>query len=522
MRRFPTVEIAGLILILILFAVGQSPVSAQFRDLADRLPNTANAMVVIDVQKILQSPKAVREGWKEKVEQAFESGVGRIPPRAQRYILAAQIDFEFMKSTWEAAVAELREPVSMEDVSQKYLGKPDKIGNVPALVLPHDVYLLGFGPKLVGAMSPANRQQVVRWVRQMTDPTAKPLSPYLKKGAGYTDDVGTEIIMVLDLDGVFPPERVATYLANRKELDKFQVDRAKLAELLGSIQGVRVGVRIGDQPRGRLTVDFGQDASATAPYAKTLILETLANAGMKIDDFDAWEPDVRGKMVSLQGSLSAAGLRQLMSIIEPPLPPESAAARRQLAKGEIEVESPGQLAANKGQSTLRYFKSVETLLKDLKGSMRNMKTIGQHAVWFDKYARKIETLPMLNVDPELLDFGQFVTKTLRNGALDVRNLCIDAGVAKGQVQQGMVNPYYYGGYGYDRGGAYGGNGWYGPGVTAVNYLDAELQQQAAQRRAIRTQTRGDSYASMYAMRDQIVQTASGIRRKMTEKYQIEF
>jgi hypothetical protein len=411
----------------------------------------------------------------------------------------------------------------MEDVAQKYLGKPDKIGNVPAFLLPHDVYLLGFGPKLVGAMSPANRQQVVRWVRQMTDTTAKPLSPYLKKGAGYTDDLGTEIIMVLDLDGVFPAERVATYLAGKKDLDKLQVDRAKLAELLMSIRGVRVGVRIGDQPHGRLTVDFDQDASATAPYAKSLVLEAMADAGMKIDDLDAWEPDVRGKMVSLQGNLSAAGLRQLMSIIEPPVPPESAAARRTPAtKATIDVESPGELAMNKGQTTLRHFKSVETLLKDLKGSMRDMKTIGQKAVWFDKYARKIETLPMLNVDPELLDFGQFVAKTLRNGALDVRNLCIDAGVAKGQVQQGMVNPYYYGGYGYDRAGPYGGNGWYGPGVTAVNSLDAQLQRQAAQRRAIRTQTRGDSYAGMYAMRDQIVQAASGIRRKMTERYQIEF
>jgi hypothetical protein len=39
------------------------PAAAQFRELAGRVPNSANALVLLNVEKILQSPKAVAEGW---------------------------------------------------------------------------------------------------------------------------------------------------------------------------------------------------------------------------------------------------------------------------------------------------------------------------------------------------------------------------------------------------------------------------------------------------------------------------
>ena len=87
--------------------------------------------------------------------------------------------------------------------------------------MPNDTYLVQLGPKTLGAMGPANRQAVVRWIRDIRKPTPPPLSPYLQKAAVYSDEAGSEIIMALDLEGVMSFERVGKYLkAHQKELDR--------------------------------------------------------------------------------------------------------------------------------------------------------------------------------------------------------------------------------------------------------------------------------------------------------------
>ena len=76
----------------------------EFRQLVNQLPRSANAVVLLNMEKAKQSPMGVREGWTAKIEKAFEAGLVRAPPQATRFVLAADIDFEFMEPVWEAAV----------------------------------------------------------------------------------------------------------------------------------------------------------------------------------------------------------------------------------------------------------------------------------------------------------------------------------------------------------------------------------------------------------------------------------
>jgi hypothetical protein len=127
------------------------PAAAQFREMADRVPRSANAIVLLNVEKILQSPKAAEEGWKGNIEKAFDAGMTRFHPKSLRYVLAGQIDYEFMKSQWSAAVIDFAEEPSLAEIAKQRSGTPDKIGDVPALVLPTDAYVFPLGPKTLGA-----------------------------------------------------------------------------------------------------------------------------------------------------------------------------------------------------------------------------------------------------------------------------------------------------------------------------------------------------------------------------------
>ena len=305
-RNFSSIRRGSLLagcLALALFAAALPRVAiAQFQELVGRVPRSANAVVILNVEKAKTSPTGVAEGWAAKIEQAFRDGLIRVPPSAARFVLASQIDLEFMSPVWEAAVMDLNDAPAMALIAKAYRGETDTIEGLPAVALPQDAYVVKLGPKTLGAMSPANRQAVVRWVRESKSGAAG-LSPYLARAAGYSDRAGTEIIMALDLEGLLAPQQVANYLQSCTWLAEQKVDQVKVKDLLMTIEGVRVGVVLGTPPNGKITIDFKQNATLAPAVAKRLFLELLAEKGLLIGDLEAWQPEVKGTTISLAGSL---------------------------------------------------------------------------------------------------------------------------------------------------------------------------------------------------------------------------
>ena len=86
------------LLALVSLATGFIPLPAQgqFEELLAKIPSAANAVVLVDAQRLFASPIGVREGWKDKYEQSFAAGLMTMPPDTLRLVLAAQLDYEFM------------------------------------------------------------------------------------------------------------------------------------------------------------------------------------------------------------------------------------------------------------------------------------------------------------------------------------------------------------------------------------------------------------------------------------------
>jgi hypothetical protein len=512
---FVSCAVAGTLLVGLL---GVVPSRAQdaFRKLVDHVPRSANAVVILNVEKILSSPLAVSEGWKENLEKSFDSGLVRVPPDAARFVIGAQLDLEFMEPIWEVALADMAQAWSTKTVIEKRGGTLDSVGGLDAVALPDDRYLVQFAPETLGAMAPGNRQLVWRWLQELK--SGQPLSPYLSRAAVYSDDAGTDIILAVDLEGVLSPDRVGAYV-KAKELPKAMNQSAEaLTELFSGIRGVRLGIKIGSRPSAALAVDFSQEVSISPEGAKALMLGVLEEKGMSISDLADWRPKAAGSSISLQGYLSEDGLRRVLSVIDSPAP----AKVSQPQTGD--TTSPGDLAAQKVSNSLEYFRAITTMFDDLKKDMKNSKNLASTALWFDKYAKRIDRLPILNTDEELLDYGEYVTRALRAAAGSVRTMGIRSGARGSQITSVGADAYaVQGGYRYGGYGRYGwGGGWGGGGFTAVYDPKAELRSWDAQLRAIRGQERGKMAMDVNGIRDQVVQATSDIRRKMTEKYQVEF
>jgi hypothetical protein len=491
-----------------------SPALAQFREMVNRLPKSANAVVLLNMEKAKQSPMGVREGWTKKVEKGFESGLIRVPPQAARFVLASQIDLEFMEPVWSAAVVDLSGELSLEQFAKRRGGTLDTLDKAPAVALPNDTYVVQFGPQVLGAMGPGNRQSVLRWIREAQGGGKTELSPYLQKAAGYSDKAQTEIIMAIDLDGALSWERIGKYLDSKKELLKLAApDLKKATDVLSGIQGLRLGIRLGDRPYGMLTVDFREDTSPVGAIAKPLLLQVLADGGLQIDDLEEWKSEASGTTVSLSGYLTTSGLRRVLAIVESPTSSES------VAKESKTPPSPGELEANRAKASLDHFHAVTGMFDDLKKDMRSSKNLASTAMWFDKYAKRIEKLPILNVDEDLLKYSGFVASTMRQAAGSGRTMGIQSGVRQSQIISSSAG-HGYAGYSYGR---YGWHGGYGAsGVVPIYDPVAEAKGVYAERRVVRAEEKAKAATDIHGLRDQVVAATADIRRAMTQRYQTEF
>lgn len=487
---------------------------AQFRELVGRLPKSANALVLLNMEKAKQSPMGLREGWAKNVEKRFQSGLVPVPPQATHFVLGSQIDLEFMEPVWSAAVLDLAGELSLDAIAELRGGTLDMLDKVPAVALPNDTYVVQFGPKVLGAMGPGNRQSVLRWVREAMAGGKSELSPYLQKAAGYSDDAQSEIIMAIDLDGALSWERIGKYLSAKKDVLKLgAADLKSATDVISGIQGLRLGVRITDRPSGMLAVDFRDDVAPIAAIAKPLLLQVLADGGLMIDDLEEWKPEAGGKTVSLSGTLTTSGLRRALSIVESPTSSEN------VAKESGAKPSPGELEANQAKASLEHYHAVTAMFDDLKKDMRSSKNLASTQLWFDKYAKRIEKLPVLNVDEELLDYSAFVAAALRRASGSTRTMGIQSGKREAQIISSPAG-HGYAAYGYGRYGWYGGYG--GAAVVPVYDAAAEVRGIAAERRVVRAEEKATMATDVHKLRDDVIAATADVRRKMTQKYQVEF
>ncbi len=493
----------------LMFTLAQTKIYADgpFENLARHVPSTTNTLFVMNVEKAFNTPLARQKDWALRQESAFESGLMIIPPKATHFMLASEIDLEFMEPKWEIAVADIPDGPKTKDIAVKHGTSVDNIQGKPSVPLSADAYVVRFGAETYGAIAPANRQTTARWIKQTMAKKEPSVSPYLRQAVGYLDRVGTDVVLAIDLTDLLSPDFVHGRLVECSTLKGKGVDCQTLSKAVASVRGLTMGILIDKGLNGRLKVDFAEDISALKPYAKQLLLEALGNTGAMIDDFKNWECEVTAHQISLSGGLSETGGRQVMSVVD-------ARTSSFLTSGQ----SAGQGADPQAEATIRYFKSINILLADLESLKPKTKTWGQKAMWYDRYARKMEALPMLNVDEHMLDYGQYVSFALREASTALKGIG-----ARSRYRQ--VNMPLYSAGGGGGGGSFGygygprGLGWSG------SYNDnrtAALQRQGRERTRIRTEEKITGTSKANAIMLEIEKATATVRRTMTEKFKIQF
>jgi hypothetical protein len=500
LRLLPALAFACLLL-------PSAPAAGQFAALLRRVPEHANAVLLLNLDAVKRSRLGVKEEWAAKHKENHLAGATNIPPNVQRLVIAAHVNPSTLHDEWKIAIAQFSKSINLAEIAGAEQGSVDKVAGQSVVLSPRNTYFVPFEPKVAGCMRPANRQELSRWLLFCKQNKDVALSPYLMS---QLSTVGKEnqILMAMDMEDVLDEGGVAFRLKSMRSLAGQNADMNELAKIISTLKGATLTIQVTDAINGELRIDFASPTEPLSKFAKPMLMEVMDRVGAHIADLEQWECRTSGTQIILSGTATETGVRQMLM---PLLTPSARiTSKPDGSYGQQMSQDP------KATASVRYFKSVKTLLDDLQ--VQKVKTYKNMSYLLQKYAQSIDELPMLNVDEMLLKYGAGVSNTLRGlsslalGTLDKNNF-LEANKTEGFFNYNAA-PYY--GYGYN--GAYGsgyawGQGYYPGTGFASNYTQLGNEQGLGEmnERAVR----GQAW-------NQINAATTQVRKAMTEKYQVEF
>jgi hypothetical protein len=389
-------------------------------------------------------------------------------------------------------------PVKLETLAAREGGYVETIENTPVAWTPRGFYLFDFPGNLLGFASPTERKALVGWFRSaLFKPRDFP--PGFADRAIFRADAGAQVVLAFDLADTVSPKMVEPWLNAIDVIRKTKTDASLLAPRLASVKSAFLVVKVDQGIEGNLRIDFGRDVDYTAQVARQLILDVLEDYGADLPEMKTWTLDFDKKTaVEMRGRLSEESVRKVLSMANPPrLSPDHPSLSRTAASAEAKSEpktatpdsqsQPDPVRASQG-----YFRSVASLIEGLKGTDRP--TYRSTKLWYDRYAKQIEELPILSVDKELLDWGSLVSRTLREMSSGINHSAKNQTYALASSSSGN-----YGGYG-----AYYAN--------SRAYDQSVIKKQSDAMLSVDLDKRWQALET----------SVSDVRRKMVEKYKVDF
>ncbi len=430
-----------------------------------------------------------------------------LPSNVTRVRIAAELDLEALQPDWEIGYAALDKMPTAEVLAQREAGYVDTLGNRSIVWTPNERYLIPLADNVLSIVRPADRKFVGQWLKK---DRSNVISPYLQQWAA-TELANFSTLISVDLEDVVSAEVLIEKLPRAKSLSGRNIQA--VAKSISELKGMTIEVAK-DALNATVSIEFKSPATELQPVAKDFFAEVLAVRGISLAEYSSWkvQPTNEGKTFVFTGPISAQTLDDLLGMFT-------------LHRGSSSVEaantptsSPSTSAPTSesviAENTKNYFKKVVNTVHRVRDYSAN--NTGERAQWNGNMANRLDELPTLDVDPQMVMFGAEVAKALRNNMMSMQLVNIAQGAAAVASDAGTsgFSTATAGGTYAGSGGGYGGYGSYGS--YGGNFVDPNSPVKYYQL----GQARGNS--SFKELMAQLEQSIADMRRVMTDKYKIQF
>jgi hypothetical protein len=471
--------------------------------LINRAPADGNLILAVDAAAFLNSPVAADQGWGKSSTDAFPKSPNPLPnaPGLQQLVVSADIDTRTAQMIWQTGVLKL-DAVNLSVALARRGGEMDSIEGLPVAAVRGDLFFIDFGNQVLGVVWPADRRFTAQWIRQGS---TRSVSTYLSTAAAQAG-AATPVVLAMDLSDTVSEANVRRRLTD--DPPAAGIDPAVIAPIMASLQGVTIKIAMGDAvnpktPTVAATLDFSKNAAAFAPVAKPIIMDVLAQRGLSIPDINQWQFTAAGSSVNVTGPLAIKSLDRIMQLVSAPGPGPMAAAT---PAANADPGTAPQIAAqtavpqeSKALASKAYYQGIASMLDDISSGP----SLKDNAGMLMSDARKIDQLPILNVDPDLVNWGSDVAAAMRNSASTFA------------IGQQKVNEAVYSVPTVD-------TSQYDANTRGDMQAEAARRTAADQRRQNAAASKAQTLDAAYKPIQDVLDSRNKIRQVMVQRYQIEF
>ena len=168
-RRLPSLPLLVVVASVVCFACTRE-CRADFKTMAQRLPTESDAIIAINLAKVLETPYAIQNKWGENVADAWARKPVMIPPGSIRLLMASGLKADAMESAWELSLVEMKALPPLETLIAGEGGHLDRVWDRNAVVSPVNAYFVPMENNVLASITPGNRMMVSRWVRAEVKP----------------------------------------------------------------------------------------------------------------------------------------------------------------------------------------------------------------------------------------------------------------------------------------------------------------------------------------------------------------
>lgn len=428
-----------------------------------------------------------------------------LPGNVVRVKIAAEIDLESLQPKWEIGYAAVTKMATAESLAQREGGYVDNLQGRPIVWTPNEMYLVPLATNIVSIVRPADRKFVGQWLKK---DRSNVISDYLQQSIKTIAD-RQAVTIAIDLEDVMSAGVIAERIKSSKAVQGKNIEA--IAASIASLKGINISVPE-NSLQATVLLDFHTPVGELLGISKALLGEVLSARGIHLDQYADWsvKSSNEGKSLLFSGPVNAEALDDLLGIFT------VHRTTGGIAKGDQPVEQPSPQTSPSiiAENTRNYFKKVVNLVHRVRDYSAD--NTGDRAQWNSNMANRIDEMPTLDIDPQMVMFGAEVAKSLRSNSMSMTLTNISQGAAAVAADAGTAgfSTATAGGTIAGRGYGYGGYGNYGS--YGGNFVDPNSPVKYYQL----GQAQGNS--SFKELMARLEQSIADMRRTMTEKYKIQF
>ncbi|MDB5337459.1 MAG: hypothetical protein JWN70_3078, partial [Planctomycetaceae bacterium] len=258
----------------LLAAQGAQAQGVEMAKALKHVPSNANALAILKVQELVNSPRGKQEQWAKKHQTEFLAGSVHVPPTTDYLIRAFDFHPEDSRVTSSYGIASFKTPIPMTKLAEHEHSRIQMVAGHPAVLTGRNSFFAQLVPGLVGVISPGYRQDLARWLREADKGTESPMSPYLQDVVARSGD--SHIILALDFQDLVEPKAWRDRIKASPEISGKANVVNLLADLTDKLRGVTLRIQVAETTKATIFLDFDTVVSKVAtPYLKPVFIDLL-------------------------------------------------------------------------------------------------------------------------------------------------------------------------------------------------------------------------------------------------------